>query len=840
MEEERKKRKWIFYLVFGIIGLIVSLVGGSFLAQAWQNNFSFKNIEFTLKGILAGFKLGQNFWISTIAVASGLVSIPVLFSNKKSSSGSVPSSLLGNKYDTPSDKKGAAKWLTTAEVNKVFPKYSYSTAGRYKVNGFVVQTTETKNDTFANLRDEVHCLIIGTTGSGKTIRFVVPTMQFQARSALRPSIIVTDPKGELYQNQSKLYQDRGYDIITINLREPLKRSNCWNPCYIAYSYYQEALQQKQKIKFHYDAVEQYQGKLEIVSNKNDYSEEWYEFNNYAFADLKDAVLEAERAENTLKSKAIESINDLVTTIYAESEKKAQDPFWVKSAKSLVEGLLLAMLEDSEIEELGITSQQFNLGTVATTLSLRLDHLKSYFAIRDVSSFAKRKAQGPIVAPQSGTQESIISTAMADLAPFSDPDIQYITCNNDIMFKDIGRKPTAVFLIIPDEKENRHVFASLFITQSYKALVELAAECGGKVPHPVNYIIDEFANLPVIPGMDNKITVARSRGLAFLLIIQSLSQLRAKYGPDIAEIIKTNCNLQVFLATNDNETAEYFSKICGEKTIKEVSSSKDGATGKENLTYSLSARALIKPEELLTIPEGVSIVKLLRTQPAKLKQIAFWKSRAYYRGEQVIDTPWNPKLFVFENDGYYDVVNRNKNDAEYLKDQLEEYDLDIIKEERAKERALNEREFEEFAGASGAGGEGGGAIFGDKFTDYTLNTDLNEFKLNTNLDDELKKMTKTKETTQDDIGLGEAVDELFEDINSIETPSLDDNLDFDNFVQDETPIKTTYENEPVKEEFYYETKKEEAPRFVPEDTERMFDDEKIIENTQKGDPTRLNS
>lgn len=87
---------------------------------------------------------------------------------------------------------------------------------------------------------------------------------------------------------------------------------------------------------------------------------------------------------------MESISDLVNTIYAESAKRAQDPFWVKSASNLVEGLLIAMLEDSEIDELGITSQNFNLGTVASTLALRVDQLKSYFAVRDVNSFSKER------------------------------------------------------------------------------------------------------------------------------------------------------------------------------------------------------------------------------------------------------------------------------------------------------------------------------------------------------------------------------------------------------------------------------------------------------------------
>lgn len=728
---EEKKFNLSKYVILIAVFAGISAIAGSLIGQLIASDFNFETLSVTVSSIIAGFyepSFGTYFLISFLTCCS----IPLFLSSNKSKS-STPKGLLDANYDTKSDKKGAAKWLSKAEISQVFPRYTYDNAGKYKVNGFVVQVIETKKATYANLKGDVHCLIIGTTGSGKTIRFVIPTMQFLARSASKPSLIVTDPKGELYQTQTKLYQEKGYDIIALNLREPLKRSNFWNPCHIAWSEYQEALIQKQKIKFHYDDVNSYSKKIKLVNKKNEYYEEWYEFNNYGFANLKDAILEAERQENSLKAKAMESVSDLVNTIYAESAKRAQDPFWVKSASNLVEGLLIAMLEDSEIDELGITSQNFNLGTVASTLALRVDQLKSYFAVRDVNSFSKRKAQGTIDAPQSGTQQSIISTAMADLTAFSDPDILYITCNNDINFKDIGRKPTAVFLIVPDEKENRHIFASLFITQAYKSLVELATESGGKLPHPVNFIIDEFANLPVIPGMENKITVARSRGMAFMLIIQALSQLRAKYGPDVAEIIKTNCNLQIFLATNDNETAEYFSKICGEKTIKEVSSSKDGE-GKDNYTYSLSSRPLIKPEELLTLPEGTSIVKYLRTQPAKLQQMAYWKSRSYYIGEQTVDSEWNPELFLFEDHGFYDIVNRSRLDAGYLQKPLEIYDPELL----IKEREANKTGGSESSGggdfyggeSSSSGGGSGFSQFEDR-DDYSrdfdsfspLNTDL---------------------------------------------------------------------------------------------------------------------
>lgn len=598
-----------------------------------------------------------------------------LFASTKTSDSGTPRQMTNGDYNVNSDQKGSARWLTDKEIDQLFPKCTYDDAYKLEINGFVVQTKKIGGKTYANYRSGYHCLIIGSTGSGKTIRFVIPTMQLLGRSKTHPSIVVTDPKGELYRSQTKLYKANGYDIISINLREPLKKSSCWNPCYMAYCEYQEALQQKSLIKRHTDKLDSFP-RLTIAGKKSDFKEVWYEFSGYAFSNVRDAMIEAERKANSLKAKAQESINDLVDTVYAESQRKANDPYWVKSGKSMVQGLLLAMLEDSEIRDLGITAERFNLGTVSSILSLRVELLKSYFNIRDSSSNAKRIASSAINAPESGTRESIISTALADLTPFADPDIQYITCNNDIDFKNIGRKPTVVFLIIPDEKENRHVFASLFITQAYKALVELASSDEGKngaCPHPVDFIIDEFANMPVIPGMDNKITVARSRGISFMLIIQALSQLNAKYTADVAKIISSNCNMQVFLASNDNETAEYFSKICGEKTTREKNVSV-GHDGKESFSYSLNSRALIKPEELLTLPEGTSIVKLLRQQPAKLHQVEFWKDSSYIMGEQQVETKWNPNVFTFDVDGYYDIAVRCQNDAMYKINHVNVYSL----------------------------------------------------------------------------------------------------------------------------------------------------------------------
>lgn len=707
---EKKQNKGGFgrFLTIFIILIVVSLVTGfaiSFLAELPE--------EINFLGDMLGVSDDIGIALSIALLVLFLCLACWLFSSTKTSDTGLPAQMTRGNYDVNSDQKGSARWLTDKEIDELMPKCSYDEAYNREINGFVLQTKRIGNKTYANYKGEYHCLILGTTGSGKTAFFVIPTMQLLGRSKTHPSIVVTDPKGELYHSQTKLYKANGYDIITINLREPLKKSNCWNPCYMAYCEYQEALSQKSLIIRHTDKLDS-KHKLKVAGNISDFKEVWFEFSGYAFSTLRDAMIEAERKTNSLKAKAQESISDLVDTVYAESQRKANDPYWVKSGKSMVQGLLLAMLEDSEIKDLGITPQRFNLGTISSILSLRVDLLKSYFNIRDSSSNAKRIASSAINAPESGTRESIISTALADLTPFADPDIQYITCNNDIDFKDIGRKPTVVFLIIPDEKENRHVFASLFITQAYKALVELASGDegkNGKCPHPVNFIIDEFANMPVIPGMDNKITVARSRNISFMLIIQALSQLNAKYTADVAKIITGNCNTQVFLAGNDNETAEYFSKLCGEKTTREKNVSV-GYDGKESISYTLNSRALIKPEELLTMPQGTAIVKLLRQQPAKVHQVLFYKDPSYIMGEQKVDTKWTPNVFAFDVDGYYDIATRCKNDAMYKIEHVNTYSL---KDESSEDDTSDTDTSSSF---------GSDSLFGDDDTSFS-NMEINK-------------------------------------------------------------------------------------------------------------------
>jgi len=296
--KEKKKKGLGHYLFIFIIIAAISAVVGAFVSMYLVD----EEIVFTVDAVIEAMQ-SENYLMYVGACFALIFCLGLLFFTRTDSF--MPKQVTDPKYDVDSDKKGSARWLTDKEINTYFPRCAFDEVGKQKVNGFVIQTIDVGNRTFANYKGEVHCLILGTTGSGKTIRFVIPTMQFLARSGLRPSIVVTDPKGELYNTQSKLYQERGYDVLTLNLREPLKRSSCWNPCHIAYEEYQEGLRQKDLIKFHNDKVDDYKGKLQLAESRSAFCEQWYEFNGYAFANLKSAMTEAERKEGSMKSKAQE-------------------------------------------------------------------------------------------------------------------------------------------------------------------------------------------------------------------------------------------------------------------------------------------------------------------------------------------------------------------------------------------------------------------------------------------------------------------------------------------------------------------------------------------------------
>lgn len=179
--------------------------------------------------------------------------------------------------------------------------------------------------------------------------------------------------------------------------------------------------------------------------------------------------------------------------------------------------------------------------------------------------------------------------------------------SDFDMKDIGRKKTAVFIVIQDEKKTYHALATIFIKQCYETLIDVAQENNGKLPIRTNFILDEFANMPPLRDVTTMITAARSRQIRFNLVIQNFAQLNQVYGADDAETIKGNCANLIYLMSKELKALEEISKLCGEKKIKAKSEKEQD-----------KEKPLISVSELQRLKMGDAIVIKDRSYPLKTK------------------------------------------------------------------------------------------------------------------------------------------------------------------------------------------------------------------------------
>ena len=352
---------------------------------------------------------------------------------------------------------------------------------------------------------EFHTLVIGATGSGKTQDTILPSIKILAKKG--ESVVVTDPKGEIYEKAGGLLKKNGYNIILLNFRNP-QNGNTWNPLELPYRLY----------------------------------------------------------KNGNQDKAIELLDDLALNILYDETNANSDPFWEKTAADYFSGIALAMFEDT-------TEDKININSINMTATVGEDkfggstYIKEYFNLKDPSSAAYVNASGTIMAP-SETKGGIISVFKQKVKLFaSRENLSEMLSYSDFPLDSIGKQPTAVFVIIQDEKKTYHSLATILIKQIYETLIDVAQENGGKLPVRTNFLLDEFANMPPLKDITTMITAARSRQIRFTMIIQNFAQLNKVYGKDEAETIKGNCGNIIYLITKELAALEEISKLCGEKKSK---------------------------------------------------------------------------------------------------------------------------------------------------------------------------------------------------------------------------------------------------------------------------------
>ena len=304
--------------------------------------------------------------------------------------------------------------------------------------------------------------------------------------------------------------------------------------------------------------------------------------------------------------------------------KSSDPYWDDMAEMLLKALIYYLKAVRKPEEQNLAScaelvraANSNGGdNMLTNLmnQLPFDHP------------ARMNYKSIEIAPEK-TYGSILSSLQSKLGKFDSKEIADLTSTNTISFEDIGKEKTAVYVISSDTHTAYDFLLTIFFSQMIQHLYDYADECGGELPVQTFFILDEFANIGKIPDFDKKISTSRSRKISFSVILQNLDQLEAVY-KEQHETILGNCDTHLFLGSNSQKTAEYFSKALGEKTIfrESVNVNKDKDDWKQGKSVSDQnmARALLTPDEIKRMDVDECIIYEKGLKPIKAHKYYYFK------------------------------------------------------------------------------------------------------------------------------------------------------------------------------------------------------------------------
>lgn len=402
---------------------------------------------------------------------------------------------------------------------------------------------------------DIHCLMIGAAGVGKTANFLYPNIEYACASGM--SWLCTDTKGDLFRNYAGIAKDQyGYNISVLDLRNPT-RSDGDN----------------------------------ILTLVNKYMDEYL-----AHPENLAAKAKAEKyAKITAKT--------IICSDGAEASSYGQNAFFYDAAEGLLASVILLIAEFCEPEKRHIISV-FKL--IQDLLAPSPVKNRSLFQLLMDKLPPTHKAKwfaGAALNSADQAMASVLSTAMSRLNAFLDSEMEQILCFDSVLDTEtFCSSKSAIFIVLPEEDNTKYFMVSLFLQQLYREMLTIADEHGGKLPNRVMVFADEIGTIPKIESMEMMFSAGRSRRISMIPIIQSFAQLQKNYGKEGSSIIIDNCQDILFGGFAPNsESADILSKALGNRTVMSGSISR----GKNDPSQSLQmmSRPLMTPDELKTLPKG---------------------------------------------------------------------------------------------------------------------------------------------------------------------------------------------------------------------------------------------
>lgn len=449
---------------------------------------------------------------------------------------------------------GTSRFATVKEFDSIYEKIKLDKNKdilNYNINngGIVVRfKNNLKNEEISIVADNKHTLCLGNTGSGKTRRILIESLCTLGLAG--ESIIVSDPKGELYQMTSDFFNKLNYDVDVLDFKTPEKSDR--------YNF------------------------LQPIINAID--------------------------SNDIK-KAEDLTWDLVECIVQKSGSNT-DPLWENGEKSIIAGSIMTVLfENKNHEEYqNLTNVYAFISNMCQTDENGYMPLSNYIENLSENNPAKRIFSIATIAPEK-TRSSFFTSALATLRFFTSKSIYTMTNTSDFILEDIGKRKCIRYIILPDERTTFYKLATLFVSQQYQSLVNLADGRGGKLEVRNNFILEEFGNFTKIANFENMLTVSRSRNIRFSMFIQSFSQLETKYSKTVAQNIMDNTQVWIYLRTSSFNTAEIISKKIGNYTVSVNSQSNSFSKNSNNVSESMSlaSRSLLTPDEILRFENPYALI-----------------------------------------------------------------------------------------------------------------------------------------------------------------------------------------------------------------------------------------
>ena len=371
------------------------------------------------------------------------------------------------------------------------------------VGGIPVDYSISNDKLYVDSSDS-HTLILGATGSKKTRLAVMPMVRNLADAG--ESMIICDPKAEIYNRTSGYLHKKGYKIHALNFRDP-SVGDGWNMFSVPYK-------------------------------------------NYLDGNI---------------DKAAEQINDIAVTLMPVFFK---DPYWDYSARDVFVGLTLMSFYIGKKNRMA--TEMINMGFVLEIrmnmfkTSDKYSIMNSQFwKVAERDNLIKSKLIGTVSCPEK-TMSCILSSFDSHVSCFlMKPALINMLSKTTIGFEAIGEKSTAIYIILPDEKTTLHKICSVFVKQIYELLIDYCffAYKDGRYKKRINFILDEFSSLPVIEDFPQMISASRSRNIRFTLVSQSKGQIVQRYQEE-ADTIQSNCTNWLFFFTREVDLLKEISSLAG--------------------------------------------------------------------------------------------------------------------------------------------------------------------------------------------------------------------------------------------------------------------------------------